>query len=90
MKNTKQELIEKLEELKQELENIENNTDAYDEMLDEYTINIWCLTYYWSQVLKNVDEIAYNWWFSDFIDEELSNKEKEIEELEEEIENYID
>jgi len=80
-----QENKERIEEIKERISILENNEniEEYDEMLDEVGLDI--SIYPASMVLKNVDEIAYNCGFSDFNDEELSNLNDELNELEEEI-----
>ena len=82
-------LFNKIEELKAEKERLENNenTDEYDDYLNEISpeVKIGSLTYSASQVLKNVDEIAYNCGFSEYNDEKISEIDDEIEEKEEEL-----
>lgn len=88
-----QEAIEKLEAEKEKLENNEN-TDEYDDMLDDCNpeIKIGSMTYSPSHVLKNIDEIAYNCGMNEYNDEKISelqdeikNKEQELEELKSEV-----
>ena len=84
---TKKELQNELKTLENELEDIQDNTEAYDDMLDEYEVKIWNLAYSWSRALRKLDPIAYDCGFSDFIDEAISEKEQEIEEKKEDMEN---
>jgi len=99
-KNTLKEEIkekkEEIEEKKQELKGLEDDDDydAYDEWLDDIDgdVKIGTLTYSASYVLKNVDEIAYNCGYNDYIDfktrelnDEISTLEDEIKELETEL-----
>ena len=77
--------------------------DQFDDMLDESTqeIEIGCLTYSPSHVLKNVDPTAYRCSLNDFVDsldvedsdeykelqEEIDQLKSDIEDLESEIED---
>ena len=76
--------------------------DQFDEMLDESgEIEIGCLTYSPSHVLKNVDPVAYRCSLNDFVDsldvedsdeykalqEEIDQLKSDIEDLESEIED---
>lgn len=77
--------------------------DQFDEFLDESTpeIEIGCLTYSPSHVLKKVDPIAYRCGLNDFVDsldvedsdeykelqEEIDQLQSDIEDLESEIED---
>lgn len=85
------ELETEIQELNERLSKLENNEteDEYDNMLDECTpeIKIGTLTYLPSQVLKNVDKIAYNCSYSEFIDEEMSELNEKIQDLKNEIKN---
>jgi hypothetical protein len=73
-----------LEEKIKELENNENE-EEYDNFLDELgDVKIGSLTYSASQVLKEVDEIAYNCGFNDFNDERLTELNEELNEKREE------
>ena len=82
--------IEELEQRKEELENNENE-EEYDNYLDDCQgdINIGSLTYSASQVLKAVDEIAYNCGHSEYNDNLISDIEDELEDLREEL-NELD
>ncbi len=71
--------IEKLEDIKKRIENLEN---SYNDMLDElYAFNVGSLTYTGSRVLKAVDPIAYTTGFDDYIDSEISEIKDELEEI---------
>ena len=74
-----------IKEVKERIEILENNenTEEYDEMLDEVGIDT--SIYSASMILKNIDEIAYRCGFDDYNDEELSNFISELEDLEEEL-----
>ena len=76
--------------------------DQFDELLDESgEIEIGCLTYSPSHVLKNVDPVAYRCGLNDFVDsldvedseeykalqEEIDQLKSDIEDLESEIED---
>jgi len=81
-----------IKEVKERIEILENNenTEEYDEMLDEVGImldevGIDTSIYSASMILKNIDEIAYRCGFDDYNDEELSNFISELEDLEEEL-----
>jgi len=86
---TTQEIKEKCEEinaLKELIEKTENDTDAYDEMLDDcYPIKIGNIDFCASRVLKELDEIAYDCGFNDYIDETLSELNENLDELENEL-----
>ncbi len=82
-------LKDELKELKTRLEELEDRTDPkmtemYDEMLDEtlepFSLN--GMNYDPSRVLREVDPIAYRVGFDDFVSNEISDVEYEIEELE--------
>jgi len=81
-----------IDDLKAQIESLENNenVEEYCEMLDETNpeIKIGCLTYSPSDVLKNTDETAFRCGMNDYNDsrltdlnEELENKEQELNEL---------
>jgi len=76
---------DRIKEVKERIEILENNenTEEYDEMLDEVGIDT--SIYSASMILKNIDEIAYRCGFDDYNDEELSNLISELEDLEEEL-----
>lgn len=87
--------------------NIELDPDDYEDQFDEYLdesipeIEIGCLTYSPSHVLKNVDPTAYRCGLNDFVDsldvedsdeykelqEEIDQLKSDIEDLESEIED---
>ena len=83
------ELKDAIQELKDEIQAIEDreDTDGYDEWLDEVSgeVKIGSLTYSASQVLKAVDEIAYNCGYDDYVDSELSRLNDELEDKEQEL-----
>lgn len=58
-----------------------DNYDAYDEMLDECNdiVRIGILEYYPSQVLQEVDPIAYRCGFSDWLDSLYSDIVNDLE-----------
>ena len=92
--NTKQVIKEKLEEiedLKSKIDSLENGEDyeSYDNMLDECSdiIKIGSLEYYPSNVLKSIDEIAYNIGYYEYIDNEITDLKSQIDDLKEEIED---
>jgi len=85
-----QELNERLQEVKDKKEAIENNEqeyeDRYDEMIDEQgTVKIGSLEYTASHVLEQIDPIAYNLGYNEYFDEQLSECENEITEIETEL-----
>ena len=71
-----EEFYERLEE--EVRESVEDN---YDDMLDElyepYSIGV--CTFYASQVLKELDPIAYNCGIDDFVDSQLSDAKYDLE-----------
>ena len=84
------EIKEELAELKEKKEDIENNedwaTEQYDNMIDSQgTVKIGNLEYNASYVLEQVDPIAYRCGYNDYFDEQLSEIENEITDLEEEL-----
>lgn len=85
-----EEIEEEITELEARKEEVNNDYDSYDEMIDDLgDVNIGSLSYSASHVLKNIDEIAYNCGFSDYIDEELSNIEGEIDDLNDELKELL-
>lgn len=83
------ELEAQIDALRDDIAGLEDGSDydSYDEILDDLNpeVKIGTLTYSPSQVLKNVDEIAYNCGYNDYINSIISDKESEIEEIEAEI-----
>ena len=83
------EKAEKIQALKGEIDDIDGGSleDEYDDYLDEISgeVKIGSLTYNASQVLKAVDEIAYNLGYDEYTDEKKSDIEDAISELEDEI-----
>ena len=87
MKTTTLDLLnEELEELKTELQGLENNEniEEYDAMIDEIGIDF--EIYAPSYILKEVDPTAYRCGHSDFNDEKITELEQDIKDKEEEIE----
>ena len=78
--------IKKLKDEKEKLETQDEDEEyeEYDEMLDE-TKTEWIDKYEGSEILKEVDPIAYRCGLIDFKDGRLSEIEAEIAEKEEEI-----
>lgn len=76
--------MDRKEEIKERLEVLLNNenTDEYDSLIDDVGIDF--SVYSPSMILKNIDEIAYNCGLNDYNDEEISELEQEIEDIEEE------
>lgn len=91
---TKAELQKEIEELEESKEDLEEefNEDQYDEMLDDCypEIDIVGVKYSASHALKEIDPVRYDCGFSDWQSEEITNKEEgideEIEEKQAEIE----
>ena len=87
------ELKEQIKEKKERIESLENGDDYdnYNDMLDDCSpiVKIGNLEYSPSYVLKNVDEIAYNCGYNEYIDSEISDLNSEIEDLESEIKDII-
>ncbi len=72
--------IEKLEDIKERIENLK---DAYNEMLDElYPYSVGDATYSGSKVFEKIDPIAYEVGFNDYADSEISEIKNEFEEIE--------
>ena len=84
-----EELKQEIEELEERKDSIENNEcyDEYDDMIDDTheVVKIGTLSYNPSQVLKQVDEIAYTCGYNDYFDEEISDIENQISDKKEEI-----
>ena len=80
---TLQELKEELEQKEQELNNYDE-TEEYDNMLNESYPELFNMTP--SYILKECDEIQYNCGLSDYEDEGRSTLEDEISDLKDEIE----
>ena len=85
----KEEIQNKIDNLREELASLENqdNFREFDDFLDDCypEVKILNLEYSTSQVLKAVDEIAYNCAFNDYNDEKITYLEEEIKELEEDL-----
>ena len=66
--------------------------DQFDESLDESIpeIEIGCLTYSPSHVLKNVDPVAYRCGLNDFVDQFDVTETDEYKELQEQIDSLAD
>jgi len=86
-----QDEINELEEKKKELENGDNK-DEYDNYLDEVCgeIKIGTLSYSPSQVLKAVDEIAYNCGLNEYNDEKITELNDELEEKQDELKQLLE
>ena len=72
------------EEFEQRLEDEVRNQcddDSYDEFINESAdeINIWGMHYSPSEVLKNVDPIAYRCGYDDYVNSVLSDADYELE-----------
>lgn len=71
------------EEFNEELENeIEHYIEeSYDDVLDDMypPYQVGCCTFYASNVLRQLDPVAYHCGFDDFVDSELSDKKYELE-----------
>lgn len=84
-----EELKNELEEKESELKSLEegDNTEEYEEMLNDSNpiIKIGSLEYTPSEVLKNVDEIAFNCGLNDYNSEKIDDLNEEIKELKEQI-----
>ena len=79
-----------LEEKNEELENGGAYED-YDAALDEQgDIKIGGLTYSPSHVLKNVDEIAYNCGYSEYIASAIDENHERMEEIKNEIKEALE
>ena len=89
MENEINEKQQELTELKTKLESLENgdNEQEYCDFLDDCceVVKIGTLRYNPSNVLKSVDEIAFNCGLSEYNDEQISELENQIKDLETEI-----
>jgi DNA repair exonuclease SbcCD ATPase subunit len=96
------ELKDRIEELKTELDNLQidhtslADDDEYSKWIDDLYMpySIGYLTFEASHVLRELDPVAYNCGFSDYIDsldisdsEEYKELESELEDLESELED---
>jgi hypothetical protein len=88
---TRNEILEEIEQLEEEIKSLENcdNEEEYIEMLnDSYGMADVCgFKYYSGDLLKEIDPIAFNCGHSDYNDSVISDKEDEIEDLKEELDN---
>jgi uncharacterized coiled-coil DUF342 family protein len=86
LKTEKKEFLEEIVELEDKKEALEDqeDTEAYDEMLDQ-TKSDWITNYDGGMALKEIDPIAYNCGYNDFVDAELSELQEKITELEDQI-----
>lgn len=81
-----------IEALKDEIDDMEMRTPQwlkkYNEFIDESNdeVQIGGLTYSPSEVLKAVDETAYDTGYNDWIDEEINSKNQDLEYAEDEAE----
>ena len=91
---TKEEILEELEEAENNLKDLEdrNKKDEYDEWLDDLhePYKVGCCEFSASQVLSELDPIAYDCGYYDFVEseryyyeEQISDLKSELEELEE-------
>lgn len=87
--NSKEEILEHIEALKEELEELEgcDGCVPFDDFLDEMgEVKIGTLTYSPSFVLKEIDETAYNLAHNEYHEERINEINEELEELGEELE----
>jgi predicted nucleic acid-binding Zn-ribbon protein len=82
--------IKDLEDRKKDLENGDDTN--YDDFLNDCNpmIKIGSLEYTPSEVLKNVDEVAYDCGYDDYCSQEISDIEDQTEELEHELEELME
>lgn len=80
---------ERIEEIKEELERLENlgdyETEEYDDMLDDVGWECYSNSYSCSVILKAVDEIVYNMGKLDYYGEKTYELEEELKELESQL-----
>jgi len=80
-----------LQDAEQELEDLENGNkeDEYDEWLDDihepYKIGV--CEFYASKVLSELDPIAYNCGYGDYVESERESYQQTIDDIKEEIED---
>lgn len=82
------ELRDEIGELREKVKGLEEGDayDRYDEYLDELgDVKIGSLTYAASRTLKQIDEIAYNCGYNDWVDGEITELEEKIDELMDEL-----
>lgn len=86
---TKEEILALIEEKTERKNAIENNEvdNEYDDMLDECYEHpkIAGIEFYPSNILKECDPVAYRCYSSDYFDEELSQLESYLKDLQEEL-----
>lgn len=92
--NTVESLVNEIEEVKAriaELEGCENESE-YDDMIDETNgdVVICGMKYLSSRALKELDPIAYRCGHTDYNDNELSEKQDELADLESELKDLKD
>lgn len=92
MIRTKEEILNDIANAERNLTDLEdgNKTEEYDEWLDEITppYKIGVCTFNASRVLKELDEIAYNYGYDDFVESERETYEGNINELQNELKEY--
>ena len=81
----KKEIKERIKEIKARLKDIEDTDyhDEYDDFLDDSVEG--CFNFSASEILKNMDPIAYSIGYDVYIDSWISDLEYELEELESKI-----
>jgi hypothetical protein len=82
-------LEEEIQELKDKIQELENgdNEKEYIEFLNETQppYKIGCLEFYAGDILKNLDEIAFNEILNNYNDSQITDLNDELEEKEEEL-----
>jgi hypothetical protein len=80
-----------IKDLKYKKEDLDDKTN-YDDFLNDCNpmIKIGSLEYTPSEVLKNVDEVAYDCGYNDYCSQEISDIEDQTEELEHELEELME
>lgn len=100
---TKKQIEEKIAEVKEQMDNFEVSdyisSDDYDSLIDDCNemVQIGGLTYSPSQVLSNIDPVAYRCGFNDYCDgidkediKEYQDLQDELDALESELEELED
>jgi hypothetical protein len=85
----RQEILDKIENLKEEVENLENgdNEKEYIEYLNDSqeSYKIGYLEFFAGDILKNCDEVAFRCSLNDYNDSRITDINDEIENLQEEL-----